>query len=88
MGRRRKEPRKDSLSECPDRCSGRDSSRQRPLTEGEKGSISESARKAIAASSGIPYKCGYCGCVYIRELSRNVILGNLNGMQGSGWHPR
>ena len=90
MARRKNEARERAqrLSECPDRCSGRDRSRQRPLTEGERKILSVSARKVITESSGSPHICGYCGCVYIRESNSNIRLGTLDGMPGPGWHSR
>ena len=77
------------LNECPDRCSGRESSRQRPLTAGELARLSVSARDVVSASSGSPYICRYCGCVYVSEAMSNLRLGTLDGgVTGPGWHSR
>ncbi len=77
------------LWECPEKCRGRHSTRQRPLTEDELEAISESAREVIALSLGSPpYKCTHCGCVYLREPQRNLRLGTLNGLRGLGWRSR
>lgn len=64
------------LWECPEKCRGRHSNKQRPLAEGELEAISESAREVIALSPGSPYKCTYCGSVYLREPQRNLRLGH------------
>ena len=76
------------LNQCPDKCSGRDSSNQRPLTEDQEGRLSDSARLAIAKASGPPYICTHCGCVYVRGVLCDQQLGILDGVAGPGWHSK
>lgn len=60
--------------------------RQNQLSEGQLAELSESAKTRISESKGSPYRCNYCGCVYLRELSRYIKLGDLDGgVTGQGW---
>ncbi|SDQ17554.1 hypothetical protein SAMN04515695_0328 [Pseudovibrio sp. Tun.PSC04-5.I4] len=54
--------------ECPQKCSGHRSDRQRHLVPAE----AQKLPKNIAESA--EFKCTYCGCVYTRE---NIALGYL-----------
>ena len=72
---------------CPDQCSGGRPDRQHQLTEGQLAKLSEAAREAIKASRGTVYRCNYCGCVYLREVSGTTKLGDLDGgVTGEGWN--
>jgi hypothetical protein len=71
---------------CFDKCSGKDSERQRNLLQSELNDLPESAKKAISESRGIVYRCSYCGCVYLNGPNVNEKLGDLDGsMTGIGW---
>ena len=77
---------------CPaDDCRGGRSDRQHPLTEGQLSQVAESDRQTIreAGEAGHEgYRCNYCGCVYVRGVHHNRILGWLdNGVLGPGWKP-
>lgn len=77
------------MNKCPTDCSGGNSTRQHELTEGQLKKLSESAKAAVAESKGRAYRCNYCGCVYISELSGTRKLGSLdNGVLGEGWHSK
>jgi len=70
---------------CPDLCSGSYKA-QTQLTEGQVSRLSVSARERISKSSGIPRRCTYCGCVYIREGSISWRIGTVDGgITGEGW---
>ena len=87
MAKKRRVPDATLMHECPDQCSGRRSDRQRPLTSGEVGSLSDSARQTIKNARETPYRCTYCGCVYFRKPMGNIRLGFLDGgVTGCGWH--
>lgn len=69
-------------NECPIRCSGRDSHRQRLLTLGEQEKITDVDQVDTIR------KCTYCGCVY-QYLYRDrkiQILGWYDGMDAPGWN--
>lgn len=74
------------MKACPDKCSGGGSTRQSQLSEDLLSKLSESAQKRVSESKGSAYRCNYCGCVYIRELSSDTKLGDLDGgVTGQGW---
>lgn len=74
------------MPKCFDKCSGKDSERQRKLLPSELDDLSESAKKAISESRGSAYRCSYCGCVYLDGLNVREKLGDLDGsMTGMGW---
>ena len=78
-----------SLGECPAQdCQGGRPNKQRALYEGELKGIPDSDRKIIEENSSSAFRCTYCGCVYLRGIGQNTVLGNLDGgVSGDGWRP-
>ena len=74
------------MSKCADKCSGGNLSRQHELTKGQVAQLSEAAQQVISASPNVAYRCNYCGCVYLDEITQGRILGDLDGgVTGEGW---
>lgn len=77
------------MNRCPQNCSGSNSARQHELTEGQFRRVSASAKAVVAELKCHAYRCSYCGCVYMNELSNTRILGSLdNSILGEGWHSK
>ena len=74
---------------CPSQdCSGGKADRQNEITDGQLNHIPHDI-KEIIQKHGTASRCNYCGCVYIKDISKDTIikLGFLdNSMYGEGWH--
>jgi len=65
---------------CPAKCSGGQPFRQASLVPSQRAEIGE----PWAADAT---RCAYCGAVYTRALDGLQIRGELDSMEGPGWHP-
>ncbi len=75
------------LDHCPKSCSGGHPQRQHALTPGQIERLSQRVRDYIGEVNEIAYRCGYCGCVYLRWPSPRVLGFLDNEIMGEGWHP-
>ncbi len=68
------------MNTCPDKCSGKNSTRQHKLTEEQFARLSNTAQKEIIDSGSMGNKCEYCGCVYTNGGEKlGVLDGNVTG---------
>ena len=74
---------KRSWHECPQLCSGRDSSWQRQLKPGEANRIKTEDNDLEL--SGTEKICGYCRCVYRLDRSNHKI--EVLGRHDANWEP-
>jgi hypothetical protein len=74
------------MPECPDKCSGRSLTRQHLLTGSQFEMLSEAAKQEVNKPKSQVYRCNYCGCVYIDEISSTRELGDFDGgVTGERW---
>lgn len=70
---------------CPTKCSGGDSTRQHPLSDGQLAKLSANARVKIESARGA-MRCSYCGCVHVDHDGKRLSLGSLDGgLTCAGW---
>jgi hypothetical protein len=80
---------KNKIGYCPTtNCSGGSPGRQVPMTEQQIARIMGAAPKINETSVGGPLRCNYCGAVYRKNPSPEILGFLDNGILGDGWHPK